>query len=78
MERRIFDGDVHALAAPDLRRRGVLALFTERTGGVSDGPFRSLNLGFHVGDRMARVQGNRRRIVETFGLPTAPSPGPTP
>jgi len=37
-------------------------LFTTRRGGVSEGPFESLNLGKAVGDEPDRVDENRRRI----------------
>jgi len=48
----------------------VRALFTTRQGGVSSGPWASLNLGKHVGDAAEAVAENRRR----FGtlLPCAP------
>lgn len=41
--------------------------FTERTGGVSQAPFASLNLGAHVGDDPAAVQENRRRVLAAMG-----------
>ena len=37
----------------------VRALFTTRNGGVSSGPYASLNLGDHVGDDPAAVKQNR-------------------
>lgn len=37
--------------------------FTERTGGVSQPPFCSLNLGTHVGDDPGAVLENRRRAL---------------
>ncbi len=40
----------------------VHALVTTRTGGVSAGPYASLNLGDHVGDAPAAVADNRRRL----------------
>jgi purine-nucleoside/S-methyl-5'-thioadenosine phosphorylase / adenosine deaminase len=57
------------LIAPGLERRGVLAAFTERTGGISEGPFSSLNLGYRTDDDPARVEANRRRTVESLGVP---------
>lgn len=51
----------------------VRALSTARTGGVSIGPFASLNLGDHVGDRPEAVAENRRRLAEAAGLPRAPA-----
>jgi len=41
---------------------GVHALCTTRGGGVSSGPYASLNLGSHVGDAPAAVQANRQRL----------------
>ncbi len=38
-----------------------------RQGGVSRGPFRSLNLSFEVGDLPERVRENRRRLKEAIG-----------
>jgi YfiH family protein len=42
--------------------------FTTREGGVSEGPFASLNLSFAVGDARAAVEENARRLVRTAGL----------
>jgi YfiH family protein len=44
-----------------------LVAFTTRLGGVSAGPFRSLNLGFSSGDRPEAVEENRRRLREALG-----------
>ena len=69
MERRTLSGGVHAVVSTALDRKGFLAAFTERRGGVSGSPYRSLNLGFHTGDRPEDVAENRRRIVEAFDVP---------
>lgn len=69
MERRRLGGDIAALVAPGLERRGVLAAFTERRGGVSRGPYRTLNLGFRTGDRPERVAENRSRVARGLGVP---------
>jgi YfiH family protein len=37
-------------------------VFTTRAGGVSEGPFESLNLGRRTGDVVERVDENRRRL----------------
>lgn len=50
----------------------VRAAITTREGGVSLGPYRSLNLGSHVGDEPAAVAENRRRVVEALGLAQPP------
>ena len=49
----------------------VKALFTTRAGGVSSGAFTCLNLGAHVGDVVADVEENRRRL-RGF-LPSSPA-----
>ncbi|GFN24062.1 peptidoglycan editing factor PgeF [Thermanaeromonas sp. C210] len=49
----------------------VRAAFSTRQGGVSPGVFRSLNLGFHVGDEPDLVLTNRRLFAEATGLPLA-------
>ncbi len=51
---------------------GIVAGTTYRNGGVSDGPWRSLNLGEHVGDSGTAVIENRRRFREHCGLPGDP------
>ena len=41
--------------------------FTTRAGGLSTGPFATLNLGVHVGDDRATVDANRARLLEATG-----------
>jgi hypothetical protein len=41
----------------------VETVITTRAGGVSEGPYESLNLGLHVGDDPGRVLENRRRAA---------------
>lgn len=50
----------------------VKAAATLRTGGVSEGPFSSLNLGSHVGDDPGAVAENRRLLRTALALPTEP------
>jgi polyphenol oxidase len=45
---------------------------TLRTGGVSRGPYASLNLAAHVGDDARDVTANRRRLRESLPLPAEP------
>lgn len=45
----------------------VDAAVTTRQGGVSTGPYRSLNLALHVGDDPAAVAENRRRAAGALG-----------
>lgn len=56
---------------PDTDLSGVRWRFTRRDGGVSQGPYSSLNLADHVGDDLDAVQQNRTVIAAEFGL----SPG---
>ena len=53
--------------------RGVRALSTFRSGGVSTAPYASLNLGDHVGDSAAAVDVNRRRLKAAAELPEEPA-----
>lgn len=50
----------------------VRALTTCRTGGVSRGPYSSLNLAQHVGDDPAAVMTNRARLRESVRAPSEP------
>ncbi len=76
-----FPGDgflgIELIASPGLRfyRSSLLASFPEitqafftRIGGASQGPYRSLNLSFSVGDGPEAVSQNRRLIQEALGL----------
>ena len=45
--------------------------FTTRVGGVSEGPYASLNLGRMLGDRPEHVAENRRRLCEAMGADLA-------
>jgi purine-nucleoside/S-methyl-5'-thioadenosine phosphorylase / adenosine deaminase len=47
---------------------GYVVAFTTRDGGVSEGPYASLNLGLRTGDEVARVAENRRRACSELGL----------
>jgi len=49
----------------------VRAFFTTRDGGVSEGPFESLNVSFAVGDEPESVAENRRTVSLLAGAPTA-------
>jgi YfiH family protein len=45
--------------------------FSLRTGGVSEGPFRSLNLGLATGDDPLHVEENLRLFLQAAGIPAA-------
>ena len=57
-------------ARPQPLCEGVSVLFTDRAGGVSSGPFRTLNLSDAVGDDPAAVASNRASVLRAIG------PGP--
>lgn len=48
-------------------RDGIRVAFTERCGGVSLGPFASLDLAAHVGDDTEAVDENRTRLLDALG-----------
>jgi hypothetical protein len=51
----------------DLELPGARVTFSTRRGGVSEGPFRSLNLGLWTDDEAERVFENRRRLEAHTG-----------
>jgi len=59
------------LRAPGLSQAGFVHGFSLRTGGVSEGPFESLNLGRAVGDQADRVEENLRLFSQAAGVPNA-------
>jgi YfiH family protein len=50
---------------------GARAAFTTRHGGVSDGPYRSLNLGRLTDDHPDAVRQNRSLLEASLGMPLA-------
>jgi YfiH family protein len=52
---------------------GVRAAVTTRQGGVSRGPYATLNLALHVGDDPAAVAENRARLRAALELPAEPA-----
>ncbi|WP_349769290.1 peptidoglycan editing factor PgeF [Bacillus sp. NTK071] len=60
-----------ALEFPDQAERGskLKAGFTTRRNGVSQAPFSSLNLGFHVPDHANNVLANRNKLADDVGIP---------
>ena len=57
---------MNLLTAPILQSRHA---FSNRVGGVSGGPFASLNLSTSGGDEEWAVEENRRRLLARFGSP---------
>lgn len=59
-----------AAGGPAVHQRGpVRWAFSDRHGGSSAAPYRSLNLGGHVGDRPEMVDRNRSLLAAQLGLP---------
>lgn len=63
MTGRIDHLDLIEVALP-----GGKVVFTTRSGGVSRGPWESLNLGFDCGDRAQSVIDNRLRLAGGIGM----------
>jgi YfiH family protein len=59
------DGEIEWLEA---RLPGARVAFSTRAGGVSAGPFASLNLGYLTDDETSAVVENRRRLTSALGL----------
>jgi polyphenol oxidase len=64
-------GPLRLLTWPALEATAADVALTARDGGVSSGPYATLNLSLTVGDDPARVLENRRRLAAAFGV----SPG---
>jgi YfiH family protein len=63
-------GAIEYLETEELSALGfVTHAFCTRRGGVSAGPYSSLNLGFLAGDRLEDVRRNRTLVEEAFGIP---------
>ena len=60
-------GDLRLLTWPALDVSGADAVVTARSGGVSSGPYESLNLSFSMGDDPGCVLENRHRLATAFG-----------
>lgn len=52
--------------------KGVAACSSTRIGGVSEGAWKSLNLGAHCGDNPQHVEENRQRLFTAGQLPSSP------
>ena len=60
-------GGLQLLTWPALDASGADAAVTARSGGVSSGPYATLNLSLSVGDDPRCVLANRRRLAAGFG-----------
>lgn len=66
---RVVIGDIAVWTDPELADAGVRIAFSERIGGVSVGPYASLNLAAHVEDDPTAVDVNRARLLGALALP---------
>jgi YfiH family protein len=71
LARRERDGLAALVDEDALERHGIVVAFSERTGGVSRGPYASLDLAAHVGDDPHDVDENRSRLLSALGLTAA-------
>lgn len=60
--------EVTYLQTSVLADQAIVHAFTTRLGGVSVGPYESLNLTWSRGDDKDHVAENRRRVTQTLGL----------
>jgi polyphenol oxidase len=60
-------GDLRLLTWPALDASGAVAVVSARSGGVSSGPYQSLNLSLTVGDDAGCVLENRHRLATAVG-----------
>ena len=67
-DRRTLPDGGHVIVSTALERDGFLAAFSERSGGASDGPYRTGNLSLAVGDDDERVHTNRARLARGLGI----------
>ena len=56
-----YDVEAGTKAAPNM-------LFTTRRGGVSEGRYASLNMGYSTADAKANIYNNRAAVLDEFGL----------
>jgi YfiH family protein len=64
----VNEGDVRWWTDAALLETGIFVAFSQRTGGVSERPYASLNLATHVGDAPDSVEANRERFLTALGL----------
>jgi len=61
--------DIVYYTVPSFSASGLVVHgFSGRTGGVSQGPYDSLNLSIHTQDKLENVLENRRRLAELLGI----------
>lgn len=67
----VLSESTHTLRIDPWEQRfpGLAAGFTLRTGGHSEAPYASQNMGLHVGDDPAHVTSNRRLLCARIDMP---------
>ena len=68
LERRELGRGIVALVSRPLESAGFLVAFTERSGGTSAAPYRSLNLSLATDDAPESVRENRRRACDALSI----------
>ena len=68
LERRELGRGIVALVSRPLESAGFLVAFTERSGGTSAAPYRSLNLSLATDDASESVRENRRRACDALSI----------
>ena len=66
--RRLSKNDLVHFQFDSIDGWGVLHAVSSRHGGISQGPFSSLNLGHTVGDAPENVEENHQRLYEALGI----------
>ena len=61
-----FKNGIAYYSSPHLNKLGVINAFANRLGGVSTGPYASLNLSSSTGDTEDHVKTNTKRYLEAF------------
>ncbi|HEY76614.1 MAG TPA: peptidoglycan editing factor PgeF [Thermoflexia bacterium] len=69
MIRETLDNGIVRYRFETLDREDVVHAILTRLGGVSQGPFATLNLGHTVGDDLEAVKENHRRVFAALGIP---------
>lgn len=64
---KVIDG-VHLEVDDNALAAGLLVAFSGRHGGISEGPYESLNLSGSVGDDPAAVELNRMRVAKALDV----------
>ncbi len=72
MFKLIKNGRLEYYIIEEFERTGLVRhCFTTRAGGVSEGIYKSMNLGVHNGDEPERVRKNHEIICNAIGIDTA-------